>query len=94
MVALAQNEKGYKNLIRLVSLAQQQFYYRPQIYWEDLEEFHEGIIFQSACLGGTEPQLILAGLRKKPSRKPLGEMSFSAVATTISSCRTTACQSS
>ena len=71
LVALAQNEKGYKNLIRLVSLAQQQFYYRPQIYWEDLEEFHEGIIFQSACLGGTEPQLILAGLREEAKQEAL-----------------------
>ncbi|MDD2430971.1 MAG: DNA polymerase III subunit alpha [Firmicutes bacterium] len=71
LIALAKNDQGYQNLIRLVSLGQRQFYYRPQIYWEDLEEFHEGIIFQSACLGGAESQLILAGFRDEAKAEAL-----------------------
>lgn len=71
LIALAQNEQGYKNLIRLVSLGQKQFYYRPQVYFEDLEEYHRGIIFQSACLAGTEAQLILAGLREDAKKEAL-----------------------
>lgn len=71
LVALAQNEVGYQNLIKLVSLGQKQFYYRPQIYWEDLEEYHQGIIFQSACLAGAEAQWILSGYREKAKEEAL-----------------------
>ncbi len=45
LVLLAENEKGYKNLIKLVTLAHLEgFYYKPRIDRELLEKYHEGLI--------------------------------------------------
>ena len=53
LVVLAKNFKGYKNLIKLVSLAWTEgFYGKPRIDKELLERYHEGLIVSSACLGG------------------------------------------
>ncbi len=53
LVLLAKNQKGYKNLIKLASLAfSEGFYHKPKIDWELLELYHEDIIATSACLGG------------------------------------------
>ena len=61
-VILAKNLQGYKNLIKMVSLSYTEgFYYRPRIDKELLEQYHEGLIVTSACLGGEVPQLIMRG---------------------------------
>jgi DNA polymerase-3 subunit alpha len=53
MVLLAKNEIGYKNLMKLSTLGHTEgFYYKPRIDTDLLEEYHEGIIGLSACLGG------------------------------------------
>ncbi|UCF35911.1 MAG: DNA polymerase III subunit alpha [Acidobacteriota bacterium] len=53
LILLAQNEKGYKNLLRMVSLGYLEgFYYRPRIDKELLSEYSEGLICLSACLQG------------------------------------------
>src|SRR4051812_33579797 len=45
LVLLAENETGYKNLIKLVTLAHLEgFYYKPRIDRELLEKYHEGLI--------------------------------------------------
>ena len=60
LLCLAMNQTGYRNLCHLVSQAYQDgFYYRPRVDWDLLEEYNEGIIVMSACLGGEIPQLIL-----------------------------------
>lgn len=60
LVLLAENQTGYKNLIKLVSLAYTEgFYYKPRIDYKLLEKYSEGIIALSACLGGDIPQFIL-----------------------------------
>ena len=60
LVLLAENQTGYKNLIKLVSLAYTEgFYYKPRIDYRILESYTEGIICLSACLGGDIPQFIL-----------------------------------
>ncbi|HHJ11499.1 MAG TPA: DNA polymerase III subunit alpha [Bacteroidetes bacterium] len=66
LILLAKNKKGYKNLIRLVSLAWLEgFYYKPRIDRELLEKYHEGLIVSTACLGGEVPQAVLRdGLEK------------------------------
>lgn len=62
LIILAKNHKGYKNLLKLVSIASTQgFYYKPRIDKSLLEKYHEGIIVTSACLGGEVPQKIMAG---------------------------------
>ena len=53
LILIAKNDKGYKNLIKLVSTAWcEGFYYKPRINFELLEKYHEGLICTSACLGG------------------------------------------
>ncbi|MDR2118437.1 MAG: DNA polymerase III subunit alpha [Tannerellaceae bacterium] len=66
LIVLAKSLKGYKNLIKLVSLGWTEgFYGRPRIDRELLEKYHEGLIICSACLGGEVPQHILNGQLKK-----------------------------
>ena len=53
LILIAKNDKGYKNLIKLVSTAWcEGFYYKPRINFELLKEYHDGLICTSACLGG------------------------------------------
>ncbi len=53
LVLLAENNTGYQNLIKIVSIGfLEGFYYKPRIDYEILEQYHEGIIALSACLGG------------------------------------------
>lgn len=60
LVLLAKNEIGYKNLLKLASLAYLEgFYYRPRIDKDLLKEYHEGLIALSACLEGEIPRYIL-----------------------------------
>lgn len=62
LILLAKNNKGYKNLIKLVSIAQLEgFYYKPRIDLESLEKYHEGIIALSACLNGYFAEEIMHG---------------------------------
>ena len=60
LVVLAKNEKGYHNLIKLVSKAWTDgYYYHPRTDKEQLKLHHEGLIVCSACLGGEIPRLIM-----------------------------------
>lgn len=60
LIVLAKNQKGYHNLIKLVSRAWVDgFYMRPRTDHKDLEKYHEGLIVCSACIGGEVPQKIL-----------------------------------
>lgn len=62
LILLCENEKGWKNLIKLVSKAHLEgFYYRPRVDKDLLREHHEGLIALSACLGGEIGQALLAG---------------------------------
>jgi DNA polymerase-3 subunit alpha len=60
LIVLAKNKKGYENLCKLVSISWiDGEYYRPRIDKNVLEQYHEGLIVCSACLGGEIPQLIM-----------------------------------
>ena len=62
LIVLAKNEKGYHNLIKLVSHAWVDGYYmRPRTDRAELEKYHEGLIICTACLGGEVPKKITAG---------------------------------
>lgn len=62
LIVLAKNEKGYHNLIKLVSHAWVDgFYMRPRTDHAELEKYREGLIVCSACIGGEVPQKILSG---------------------------------
>lgn len=59
LILLVQNEIGYKNLCKLISFAYQKgFYFKPRIDYNTLQEYSEGLIATSACLGGHIPQLL------------------------------------
>ena len=59
-VLLAKNETGYRNLIKLGSLAYTDgFYYKPRIDRETLAAHAEGLIATTCCLQGEVPQAIL-----------------------------------
>ena len=60
LVLLAENDKGYHNLMKIVSKGfVDGFYYKPRVDYEVLKEHSEGIICLSACLAG-EVQRLLA----------------------------------
>jgi len=60
LVLLAKNNAGYKNLLKLTSIAHLEgYYYKPRIDWELLTKHHEGLIAMTACLGGEISQLII-----------------------------------
>lgn len=60
LVLLVKNEKGYENLMKIVSKASiEGFYYKPRIDHEYLKSHSEGLIALSACLAGEVQQNIL-----------------------------------
>lgn len=62
LVVLAKNERGYHNLIKLVSKAWTDgFYGRPRTDHVELEKYREGLIVCSACIAGEVPAKILNG---------------------------------
>jgi len=62
LVLLAENNKGYSNLMKIVSKGFiDGFYYKPRVDMEVLEEYHEGIIALSACLAGEVPAALRRG---------------------------------
>ncbi|HRY59862.1 MAG TPA: DNA polymerase III subunit alpha [Patescibacteria group bacterium] len=62
LILLAKNEQGYKNLIKLVSIAHMDgFYYKPRVDKQLLRKYSEGLIASSACMGGEVPRSILSG---------------------------------
>jgi len=53
LILLAENNTGYRNLLKLASAGYTEgFYYRPRIDKEILAELNEGLIATSACLKG------------------------------------------
>lgn len=53
LILLAENDIGYHNLIKIVSIGfTEGFYYKPRVDTEILNKYHEGIICCSACLQG------------------------------------------
>ena len=64
LTALAENQTGYRNLMALVSRAYLEgYHYKPRADRELIEEYADGLIMLSGCLGGEVNQLLLAGDR-------------------------------
>lgn len=61
LLLLAENNKGYHNLLQLTTKAHLEgFYYKPRVTKEWLAEHHEGLICFSGCLAGELAQALLA----------------------------------
>jgi DNA polymerase-3 subunit alpha len=62
LILLARDISGYRNLMRLISLAHLEgFYYKPRIDNELLEQYSGGLIALSSCMKGEIPSLLLKG---------------------------------
>ena len=60
LILLAQNETGYKNLIKIVSIGYTEgYYYKPRIDKDVLRAHSEGLICLSACLSGNVQRRLL-----------------------------------
>ena len=63
LVLLAENNKGYQNLMKIVSKGfVDGYYYKPRVDMEVLETYHEGIIALSACLAGEVQRYLVRGM--------------------------------
>ena len=63
LVLLAENQKGYENLTKIVSKGfVDGYYYKPRVDMELLRTYHEGIIALSACLAGEVQKNLLRGM--------------------------------
>ena len=62
MTVLSRDERGYDNLVKLVSKSNLEgFYYKPRIDREILEQHSEGLIVLSGCPSGEIPRAITQG---------------------------------
>ncbi|MBR5314874.1 MAG: DNA polymerase III subunit alpha, partial [Clostridia bacterium] len=60
LILLVKNEKGYKNLIYMVSKAfEEGFYSKPRIDLDLLESHADGLVCLSACVAGAIPKMLL-----------------------------------
>ena len=72
LILLAKNEKGYHNLVKIVSRAWTEgFYSHPRTDKEDIAAHREGLIVCSACLGGEIPRLIHQGQIEEAEKRVL-----------------------
>ena len=72
LVLLAENNRGYSNLMKIVSKGfTEGYYYKPRVDMEVLQEYHEGIIALSACLAGEVQRYITKGLVEEAKRAAL-----------------------
>lgn len=72
LVLLAENNKGYGNLMKIVSKGfTEGFYYKPRVDYEVLEEYHEGIIALSACLAGVVASNLKRGFYEEAKKEAL-----------------------
>jgi len=62
LLVLAENEEGYRNLIKITSEASMHgFYYKPRVSKKFLAEHSKGLIGLSGCLAGEVCENLLAG---------------------------------
>ena len=72
LVLLAENNTGYKNLMKIVSKGfVDGFYYKPRVDLKLLTTYHEGIIALSACLAGEVQKYLVRGMYEEAKRSAL-----------------------
>lgn len=70
LILLAENNTGYKNLMKIVSRAYLEgYYYKPRTDLELLKEHHEGLICLSACVNGFVSDPLLKGEQEEAERR-------------------------
>ena len=72
LILLAENNTGYKNLMKIVSKGfVDGFYYKPRVDLDLLETYHEGIISLSACFAGEVQKYLARGMYEEAKRSAL-----------------------
>jgi len=72
LILLAENDQGYKNLMKIVSEGYRNgFYYKPRIDKEVLSQYSEGLIALSGCLAGEIQRRLLNGDYEGAKREAL-----------------------
>ena len=72
LVLLAENDKGYHNLMKIVSKGfTEGYYYKPRVDYEVLREFSEGIIALSACLAGEVQKFLSRNMYEEACKSAL-----------------------
>jgi DNA polymerase-3 subunit alpha len=70
LTLLAKNKVGFKNLIKMASVASLEgYYYVPRIDWETLQRHHEGIVCLSGCCSSEFSRTLMGGDTKSPDGK-------------------------
>lgn len=66
LTLLAQNETGYRNMLKMASIgADEGYYYEPTIDHDVLSKHSEGVIALSGCMGSEVSQLLLKGRKEE-----------------------------
>lgn len=72
LVLICENNEGYNNLIKLVSLGYTEgFYSKPRVDIEALKQYSRGLIALSGCIAGEIPRLLLNGEYETAKNKAL-----------------------
>ncbi len=72
LILLAEDDEGYRNLMKIVSLGYiDGFYYKPRVDIELLEKYHKGLIASSACLAGEVSRYLAAGMYEEAKKTAL-----------------------
>ncbi|HOU07853.1 MAG TPA: DNA polymerase III subunit alpha [Caldisericia bacterium] len=72
LVLLAENNKGYENIMRLVTEANiRGFYYKPRVDYDTLAKYSEGVLALTACISGEVPEKLLLD-DEEGAKKALG----------------------
>jgi DNA polymerase III subunit alpha len=75
LILLAKNNIGYKNLMKIVSIANLEgYYYKPRADIELLRKYHEGLICLSSCVGGYVAEPLLQN-QEDTAKKRVQELS-------------------
>lgn len=70
LILLAENETGYKNLMKIVSVSYLEgYYYKPRTDLALLEKYHEGLICLSACVNGFVTDPLIQGDEKEAEER-------------------------
>src|SRR3989344_1037410 len=70
LILLAKDLKGYKNLMKIISIAHLDgYYYKPRCDIEILKKYNEGIICLTACLNGYVNDPLLNGNEKEAKNR-------------------------
>jgi DNA polymerase-3 subunit alpha len=72
LILLAENNTGYKNLMKIVSISNLEgYYYKPRADLELLKKYHEGLICLSACVNGYVSEPIMQNDEKTAEQRAI-----------------------